>query len=133
MRCWRWLFAFFFQAEDGIRDLTVTGVQTCALPIATSAPGQPFINPILEGLGLFVISPPAKYTYGYKPGYIEISNLELRNAKMTNSYVNAAGQTVAWQKFGSGVYIERAENVTIRNCHIHDNGLGVFQNSKFDE
>src|SRR5256886_12492719 len=26
-----WLF--FFQAEDGIRDLTVTGVQTCALPI----------------------------------------------------------------------------------------------------
>src|SRR2546430_8390637 len=33
---------FFFQAEDGIRDLTVTGVQTCALPIshdhAASAP-----------------------------------------------------------------------------------------------
>src|SRR2546430_15312854 len=27
------LFVFFFQAEDGIRDLTVTGVQTCALPI----------------------------------------------------------------------------------------------------
>src|SRR5256886_4358324 len=26
---------FFFQAEDGIRDLTVTGVQTCALPIST--------------------------------------------------------------------------------------------------
>src|SRR2546430_11317567 len=26
-------FSFFFQAEDGIRDLTVTGVQTCALPI----------------------------------------------------------------------------------------------------
>src|SRR2546430_5783017 len=28
----RW--CFFFQAEDGIRDLTVTGVQTCALPIS---------------------------------------------------------------------------------------------------
>src|SRR2546430_11677442 len=27
------LVFFFFQAEDGIRDLTVTGVQTCALPI----------------------------------------------------------------------------------------------------
>src|SRR5207248_5682271 len=26
-------FCFFFQAEDGIRDRTVTGVQTCALPI----------------------------------------------------------------------------------------------------
>src|SRR5256886_13306285 len=33
---WRVLlsFFFFFQAEDGIRDLTVTGVQTCALPIS---------------------------------------------------------------------------------------------------
>src|SRR3989475_4094174 len=31
-------FFFFFQAEDGIRDLTVTGVQTCALPIYTDSP-----------------------------------------------------------------------------------------------
>src|SRR2546430_5943154 len=31
------LFFFFFQAEDGIRDLTVTGVQTCALPIYEGA------------------------------------------------------------------------------------------------
>src|SRR2546430_11493431 len=28
------MWFFFFQAEDGIRDLTVTGVQTCALPIS---------------------------------------------------------------------------------------------------
>src|SRR2546429_9941696 len=28
---------FFFQAEDGIRDVAVTGVQTCALPISTGA------------------------------------------------------------------------------------------------
>src|SRR2546430_17502862 len=31
------IFFFFFQAEDGIRDLTVTGVQTCALPICSCA------------------------------------------------------------------------------------------------
>src|SRR2546430_734305 len=29
---WPYVY-FFFQAEDGIRDLTVTGVQSCALPI----------------------------------------------------------------------------------------------------
>src|SRR5207245_8742860 len=34
---------FFFQAEDGIRDATVTGVQTCALPISQRT---------LEGLGI---------------------------------------------------------------------------------
>src|SRR2546427_9319783 len=35
------LFFFFFQAEDGIRDLTVTGVQTCALPICFRLRGVP--------------------------------------------------------------------------------------------
>src|SRR5260370_19651146 len=31
------LIVFFFQAEDGIRDSSVTGVQTCALPISAAA------------------------------------------------------------------------------------------------
>src|SRR5699024_11670174 len=34
------LFLFFFQAEDGIRDRNVTGVQTCALPIWLSVPSN---------------------------------------------------------------------------------------------
>src|SRR6266705_2803649 len=33
---------FFFQAEDGIRDRTVTGVQTCALPISSETSSLPF-------------------------------------------------------------------------------------------
>src|SRR6267143_4333412 len=37
-------FFFFFQAEDGIRDGTVTGVQTCALPISSIMPGK--VNPV---------------------------------------------------------------------------------------
>src|SRR3989449_2974358 len=32
--CCLCVFFFFFQAEDGIRDVAVTGVQTCALPIS---------------------------------------------------------------------------------------------------
>src|SRR5437879_13647273 len=32
------VFFFFFQAEDGIRDTSVTGVQTCALPISRRCP-----------------------------------------------------------------------------------------------
>src|SRR5688572_31609150 len=47
-------FFFFFQAEDGIRDLTVTGVQTCALPISLQAT-------CAECLG-FVHGPPRKVT-----------------------------------------------------------------------
>src|SRR5437867_13225142 len=39
---WYSLFCFFFQAEDGIRDRTVTGVQTCALPIWPSGRSGPW-------------------------------------------------------------------------------------------
>src|SRR2546430_13088299 len=42
-----YILFFFFQAEDGIRDLTVTGVQTCALPISLEQPaaGLPDCEP----------------------------------------------------------------------------------------
>src|SRR5260221_8797621 len=36
LRWFLFFFFFFFQAEDGIRDHCVTGVQTCALPISLS-------------------------------------------------------------------------------------------------
>src|SRR5205807_3101305 len=58
-RCWlaRGCF-FFFQAEDGIRDYKVTGVQTCALPILDAAmwlggsplPAHPIFQ-VREGYG----------------------------------------------------------------------------------
>src|SRR2546430_1154185 len=50
-QCGVCLCFFFFQAEDGIRDLTVTGVQTCALPISLAnvcegVPGLPRTSPL---------------------------------------------------------------------------------------
>src|SRR5256885_10507097 len=58
MRTRWWHVFFFFQAEDGIRDYKVTGVQTCALPIslltlltapspAQQAPGQNPADPVV--------------------------------------------------------------------------------------
>ena len=41
------LFCFFFQAEDGIRDTSVTGVQTCALPILVPL-NKPFVGYIVN-------------------------------------------------------------------------------------
>src|SRR5437762_5716715 len=46
--------SFFFQAEDGIRDTSVTGVQTCALPIL---PGQS-IGPPNTAIGGIAVGPP---------------------------------------------------------------------------
>src|SRR5256885_15109360 len=49
---------FFFQAEDGIRDYKVTGVQTCALPISTLAQAQSEID--AQNAALEIDDPQAK-------------------------------------------------------------------------
>src|SRR2546427_7762789 len=50
------LVFFFFQAEDGIRDLTVTGVQTCALPISTAS--RPHVRPCFRCASWAISTPP---------------------------------------------------------------------------
>src|SRR2546425_10769712 len=48
IRCSTFCF-FFFQAEDGIRDKLVTGVQTCALPISIQYPVDQSVQPPSPG------------------------------------------------------------------------------------
>src|SRR5205823_10713030 len=46
------VFFFFFQAEDGIRDKLVTGVQTCALPIFPNLLRKIFMVDLIKGLSV---------------------------------------------------------------------------------
>src|SRR5258706_8345658 len=46
------LLFFFFQAEDGIRDWSVTGVQTCALPIYSASGTQTILATLAQRLGV---------------------------------------------------------------------------------
>src|SRR5690606_40881923 len=57
---------FFFQAEDGIRDFHVTGVQTCALPIS------PFARNQLSRYALLIASPYDSVNAGiaYPPSFV---------------------------------------------------------------
>ena len=73
-------FIFFFQAEDGIRDDLVTGVQTCALPILA----LPFVR-ILGQLSPQVTDGDAKYIEGAKPGMIYNRSEERRVGKECRS------------------------------------------------
>src|SRR3712207_7749678 len=50
------LVFFFFQAEDGIRDIGVTGVQTCALPIFALY-GKSYESAAAEAAALFSFDP----------------------------------------------------------------------------
>src|SRR5438874_4775659 len=54
---------FFFQAEDGIRDLYVTGVQTCALPIWTDAS-----RPAAQAIRIGLVQPALTLTCSTSPG-----------------------------------------------------------------
>src|SRR5688500_19173842 len=62
-----YFFFFFFQAEDGIRDYKVTGVQTCALPIYPHYALGEELGRKLAGAGFAVIT-------GGGPGVMEAAN-----------------------------------------------------------
>src|SRR5256884_9647389 len=59
---WCDVLVFFFQAEDGIRDVAVTGVQTCALPICMEllSFSQVLFNPVAQ----------AKFVHTVAAGYV---------------------------------------------------------------
>src|SRR6266498_2876552 len=57
---------FFFQAEDGIRDADVTGVQTCALPISLADGSSIRTRCVIWGGG--IMAPPVAGTAGLPQG-----------------------------------------------------------------
>src|SRR2546430_8197624 len=64
---------FFFQAEDGIRDLTVTGVQTCALPI----------SPLL--LALLVLLVIVAFSSGTEVAMLSVNRYRIRHRAQAGS------------------------------------------------
>src|SRR5258707_10093725 len=66
---------FFFQAEDGIRDIGVTGVQTCALPISDRHP-LARRTPALPGVG------------GPQPGRGSLDHADRKSTRLNSSHAN---------------------------------------------
>src|SRR2546421_2589297 len=62
------IFFFFFQAEDGIRDLIVTGVQTCALPISIATTIASTGIPVLAIVVAIVVAAGAYYLRSFRSG-----------------------------------------------------------------
>ena len=61
------VFCFFFQAEDGIRDRLVTGVQTCALPILLPESRRSVANFSTGGGALVYVAPVPRTSNGVQP------------------------------------------------------------------
>src|SRR6266436_1502817 len=96
------VFFFFFQAEDGIRDVAVTGVQTCALPILKYK--QQAVDSNVKGVDyLFRKNKIATFHGAARitaPGKIEVTNADgkaqsTRQVLETKAIVIATGSDVA--------------------------------------
>lgn len=60
------------------------------------------------------------------PKYITIEALEIRGAFQTYQFTRANGQIQNYAQNAAPIYVEKAENLTIRNCIITDGGNGLF-------
>lgn len=66
------------------------------------------------------------------PKYIVIENLEIRSAHPDYQYTDHHGQTQTYSSAASSIYVEKGENITIRNCKMHDSANGFFVASSDD-
>ncbi|MGH9722032.1 MAG: right-handed parallel beta-helix repeat-containing protein [Bryobacteraceae bacterium] len=60
------------------------------------------------------------------PRHIVIENLDIRGARRPNTFTDRNGATQTYGSNASTIYLEKGENITIRNCILHDSGNGLF-------
>src|SRR5687767_6092690 len=60
------------------------------------------------------------------PRNIVVENLDIRSARPPFAYTAANGSSGAYINNASAIYVEKGENITVRNCAMHDCGNGFF-------
>ncbi|MCF6318706.1 MAG: right-handed parallel beta-helix repeat-containing protein [Proteobacteria bacterium] len=60
------------------------------------------------------------------PQYIVIENLEIRSGRPPFQFTNDNGVLESYSNNAASIYVEKAQNLTIRNCTIRDSGNGIF-------
>ena len=61
-----------------------------------------------------------------QPSYIVIEGLEIRNADPTHAFFDRDGKRTPWPELAAGIFVQRGSHITIRGCHVHSNGNGLF-------
>ena len=60
------------------------------------------------------------------PNYITIENLEIRSGRPAYTFTNDQGAMEAYASNAASIYVEKAANLIIRECTLHDSGNGIF-------
>src|SRR5205085_12480262 len=100
---------FFFQAEDGIRDLTVTGVQTCALPIFCEDIWSPVVTAHLARAGaeLLLVPNGSPFEAGKFSARLELAKSRARETNV-RSEERRVGKECRW-RWGRVDYKEKRQ------------------------
>src|SRR5205809_5443304 len=98
------LFFFFFQAEDGIRDVAVTGVQTCALPISgpALAPGRKPAPSLTRRASLNVAASLLDYSAKVAVGFVVVPILVTGLGRSLYGVWEMLGRLVGYMSAGDG-------------------------------
>src|SRR5436190_15540189 len=97
-------YVFFFQAEDGIRDHCVTGVQTCALPIYVGGVGAVRVLLVMQSLDAAMRLRPKRRLLG---GGVRLQTEQDPN-RPNPTYIPAAEAAARWFAERTGGRIGRA-------------------------
>jgi hypothetical protein len=112
------------------QPITVRGVpdpSTGARPVidgngATTAPG---LNYWSETRGVVKIGG-ANTPPDLMPRYIVLEHLEIRSGRPPYSFTDDSGVVTPYPNNAASLYVEKGENITIRNCVFRDSGNGLF-------
>src|SRR5688500_19671287 len=80
-------FFFFFQAEDGIRDYKVTGVQTCALPIFNRLRREDVPAVAAMGRGVIRLPDDKLENYLFANPYFPAEALDRKSTRLNSSHL----------------------------------------------
>ncbi|HVF89880.1 MAG TPA: right-handed parallel beta-helix repeat-containing protein, partial [Blastocatellia bacterium] len=115
--------------------ITVRGVAGPAgeLPVVdgNGATTRPALNYWNEARGVIKIGG-ANVPSDTTPSHITIENLDIRSARPPYTFTSAGGASQVYSDNASTIYIEKGENITVRNCILHDAGNGFFVASSDD-
>jgi VCBS repeat-containing protein len=79
--------------------------------------------------GIIGIGPISTAVRGWKPGYIHIHGLEIREVRSWNTRTLRDGTTSNWSGFDAGIYGRGINYLTVSGCKFEDCGQGSFLNS----
>jgi hypothetical protein len=83
--------------------------------------------------GLIIVGHPHDKPYEYQPAHIIVESLEVINASPPFTFTDKSGAQQAYSDVAAGIFVQRADDVTLRGAVVHSNDNGVFIGTAGDE